>query len=117
MALLKPAALAAMLMVSFPCAAADLSGLVGAGCGVTGQSSLHLLARADIDERVSAYYDEASLALDDVSVVGSRSPAFVWARETKFQCGKAIGYLEGGTVDEVSIENCDCFHSRYQKFR
>lgn len=88
-----------------------------AGCGVTGQSSMHLLPEAEIEQRASAYYDEAAAALHDASVVGSRSPAFLWASETRFQCGKAIGYLNGGTIDDVSIQNCDCFYSRFLKFR
>lgn len=91
--------------------------MTAAGCSITGQSSLHLLPEGEIEQRVSAYYDESAAALHDASVVGSRSPAFLWASETKFQCGKAIGYLNGGTIDDVSIQNCDCFYGRFVKFR
>lgn len=118
MARLRLAASAALLFVfSFPVVAADFNGMSAAGCGVSGQSSMHLLPEAEIEQRVWAYYDESAAALHDASVVGSRSPAFLWASETKFQCGKAIGYLNGGTIDDVSIQNCDCFYGRFVTFR
>lgn len=100
-----------------PTVAADLSGHSYGQCTFAEQSQLSLLPEAEIEVRVSAYYDEAAAALKSSDVVGSKSPAFVWASETKFQCGKAIGYLKGGTIDEVSVQKCDCFYGRYAKYR
>lgn len=119
MAFWQPATLAvAAVIVALPALGADLAYSVPGGqCTFAEQSQLHLLPEDEIEVKVASYYDEASAALKDTSVTGSRSPAFVWASETKFQCGKAIGYLEGGAIDEESIQKCDCFHGRYLKFR
>ncbi len=111
------AVLLALVLVS-PAGAADLSGFsTAAQCTFADQSQLPLLPEDEIDLQVTAYYDEASIALQDPSVIQSRSPVFLWATETKFQCGKAIGYLKGGYVDEVSVQKCDCFHGRMVRFR
>ena len=104
-------------LLAGPAFAADLSADSYGQCTFAEQSQLHLLPEAEIEARVSAYYDEASAALKSSAVVGSRSPAFLSASETKFQCGKAIGYLDGGTINDVSIQKCDCFYGRYAKYR
>ena len=44
-------------------------------------------------------------------------PAFVWAMETRWACTAAIGYLDGGHLDEESVQKCDCFHQRYMSLR
>ena len=119
MTLWRPAAVAVLVgVLSLPVVAADAAySLSGGQCTFAEQSMLHLLPEDEIEVRVAGYYEEAAGALKSEAVVGSRSPAFVWASETKFQCGKAIGYLEGGTIDEDSIQKCDCFYGRYLKFR
>jgi hypothetical protein len=101
-----------------PVMAADLEGYYAtSSCTFAEQSDLPLLSKAEIEVEISNYYDEASAALKDPGVIGSRKPAFLWASETKFQCGKAIGYLAGGTIDEESVSKCDCFHGRFVKYR
>lgn len=107
------------LSVSLPATAADLAGgySVAGQCVFAEQSQLTLLPEDEIELRVASFYDEADAALDSPAVVGSRSPAFLWANETKFQCGKAIGYLKGGHLDEVSVQKCDCSYNRMVRFR
>lgn len=118
MVLWRPAIAALVGVLSLPALAADaLYPIAGGQCTFAEQSSLHLLPEAEIEARVASYYDDAAAALESKAVIGSRSPAFLWASETKFQCGKAIGYLEGGTIDEQSIQRCDCFHGRFLSFR
>ena len=114
--------LAALVLVGLmsvaPAMAADLDGYVAPSqCTFAEQSDLLLLSEEEIEDEISANYDEASAALKDADVIGSRSPAFLWASETKFQCGKAIGYLAGGTIDEESVQKCDCFHGRFVRYR
>ena len=46
----------------------------------------------------------------------SKNPAFTWASETKVACGKAIGYLKSGHVNEENVIKCDCFHKRMRLF-
>ena len=108
---------AALCALSLPAVAADLGGLGHGQCTFAGQSQLSLLPEGEIAARVTAYYDEASAALKNSTVIGSKSPAFLWASETRFQCGKAIGYLDGGAIDDVSINKCDCFYGRYARYR
>jgi hypothetical protein len=119
MALWRPAIVAMLAgLFSLPVMAADLGYSVPGGqCTFAEQSQLYLLPEDEIEVRVASYYDETAAALKSEAVIGSRSPAFLWASETKFQCGKAIGYLEGGSIDEDSIQKCDCFYGRYLKFR
>jgi len=102
-----------------PTVAADLAGgyTIPGQCAFAEQSQLILLPEEEIELRVVSYYDEADDALDSPAVLGSRSPAFLWANETKFQCGKAIGYLKGGYLDEDSVQKCDCSHGRMVRFR
>jgi hypothetical protein len=66
---------------------------------------------------VEEYYSEALDAVVSPDVIGSKSPAFLWAQETKFQCGKASGYFKGGYLDEDTVRKCDCAHDRYVAFR
>jgi hypothetical protein len=119
MALWRPAGVAMLVSVlSLPVVAADLSYSVPGGqCTFAEQSQLYLLPEDEIEVRVAGYYDETAAALKSEAVIGSRSPAFLWASEAKFQCGKAIGYLKGGSIDEESVQKCDCFYGRYLKFR
>ena len=100
-----------------PSIAADLSGYRYGVCMTAATGQIALLPEDEIETRVASYYEEAGDALASEAVVGSRSPAFLWARETRFQCGKALGYLGGGHIDDVSIGKCDCAHSRLQSFR
>jgi hypothetical protein len=110
-----------LLLVGFssvlPATAADLHGYGAAGqCLAASHSSIALLPEGELESRVVSFYGNAGQALDSPEVWGSRSPAFLWARETRFQCGKAIGYLDGGHVHEESVAKCDCAHGRLVEF-
>jgi hypothetical protein len=112
-------AAAAILVATFSTVqGADLS---GAGwstqCIFASQSQLASLPEAQIEVRVSEFYSDAEAALETAAVLQSRSPAFLWARETRFQCGKALGYLEGGHVVDDVIAKCDCAHGRLLSYR
>ena len=109
--------LAMVVLTAGPALSADLTGYSPSQCLTATQSQIELLPVAEVELRVSNFYDEAGAALDDGAVVGSRSPAFLWARETRFQCGNALGYLSTGHVDTGSVGKCDCAHSRLVSFR
>jgi hypothetical protein len=107
----------AALVTAAPAMAADLHGYSAySQCLTAEQSQLATLPDVEIEVRVGSFYDEAGRALQSADVLGSRRPAFLWARETRFQCGKALGYLDGGYVDEDSVGKCDCAHSRLVQF-
>ncbi len=98
--------------------AADLPGQVAlSSCAAADSSSLALLPAAQIEDRVADFHADASAAVQSEGVLLSRSPAFLWAREARFQCGKAIGYLNGGHVDAQSVQKCDCAHARLLQYR
>lgn len=98
--------------------AADLPGQFAmGGCPVAGASSLAFSPVEQIEDRVADFYADASAALDSQGVLLSRSPAYLWAREARFQCGKAISYLNGGHVDVQSVQKCDCAHARLAQYR
>jgi hypothetical protein len=100
-----------------PAAAADLFGApVYSQCLTAEQSQIALLPKGELEVRVAGFYDNAKEALQGTDVLVSRRPAFLWANETRFQCGKALGYLDGGYVDEDSVGKCDCAHSRLVQF-
>lgn len=100
-----------------PALAADLHGYGASRCITAASSQLALLPEDEIEARVSDFYADAGDALESSAVVGSRSPAFLWARETRFQCGKSLGYLKGGYIEEDVIAKCDCAHGRLMSFR
>lgn len=118
MAAARLLAMAALLgAISTPLFAADLHGYGAGSCVSASSSQLALLPEDEIAVRVSGFYADAGDAVGSSSVVESRSPAFLWARETRFQCGKALGYLEGGYIEEDVIGKCDCAHGRMMSFR
>ncbi|HEV7719610.1 MAG TPA: hypothetical protein VGO70_11610 [Arsenicitalea sp.] len=97
--------------------AADLGASLNApSCQFASQSGLAQLSSATVKMTVHQYYDSASAALRSSSVIHSPSPAFVWASEAKFACGKAVGYFRSGTLDQESVRKCDCFYGRLTQF-
>ena len=58
--------------------------------------------RGELQQRYDAglalSQDQASVAADD--------PRYLWALETKVQCGIAIGFMKTATRDETSIRKC-----------
>lgn len=97
--------------------AADLGLRYSSSCVSYSQSTLPQQPRSVIDQTVVANFESAVAGMNDRSVQGSRQPAFIWAMEARWACSAAIGYLDGGHVDEESIQKCDCFHQRYLSFR
>ncbi len=58
--------------------------------------------RAEVERRY-----EAGLAMTlDQAIVDANDPRYLWASETKVQCGIAIGYLKSNTRDETSLSKC-----------
>lgn len=51
-------------------------------------------------------YDAGLAASLDQSIIGADDPRYLWALETKVQCGIALGYMKSDTRDETSIRNC-----------
>ena len=88
-----------------------------AGCLAAHRSPILDLAspgemRGAVDQRLSAAIGVASSAATSAST----TPLFTWANETKAYCGMAVGYFDGGEVNEATVTKCDCFYERMQRF-
>jgi hypothetical protein len=91
--------------------AADLSySPISRGCFVSSDSQILKLKRPELTSTLQRYRDEAVAAATNLNVVGSKAPAFDWAVAAIVQCNAALGYLDGGHVDKVSSQKCDCLH-------
>lgn len=68
--------------------------------------------RSAVDQRLST---AITVATAERTIVNT-SPRFVWASEAKAYCGMAVGYFDGGEVNELAVTKCDCFYERMQRF-
>jgi hypothetical protein len=68
--------------------------------------------RAAVDQRLAT---SIAVATSERTIF-NRSPRFVWASEAKAYCGMAVGYFDGGEVNETTVTKCDCFYERMQRF-
>lgn len=68
--------------------------------------------RAAVDQRLAT----AVAVATSERTIYNPSPRFVWASETKAYCGMAVGYFDGGEVNETTVTKCDCFYERMQRF-
>lgn len=97
--------------------AADLAGYYGGSCVSYRQSSLAAQPLDTIKQTVWANFESAKNGMNEERVHSTKSTAFIWAMEARWACSAAIGYLDGGHLDEESVQKCDCFHQRYLSFR
>ena len=68
--------------------------------------------RSAVDQRLSTAIGVATSA----PTLATTNPLFTWANETKAYCGMAVGYFDGGEVNETTVTKCDCFYERMQRF-
>jgi outer membrane protein OmpA-like peptidoglycan-associated protein len=64
--------------------------------------------RSELDRR----YNEAVQATQAADVIRADNARFLWASETKVQCGIAIGFTKHRIKDADSINKCDSFYAR-----
>ncbi len=58
-----------------------------------------------VDE-LTMRYDAGLAASLDESYISADDPRYLWALETKVQCGIALGFMKSSTRDETSIRKC-----------
>lgn len=97
--------------------AADLGHYAGGQCTNYRQSYLPQQPVEIIRQSVSENMSSAKAGMDDPRTLTNSRPAFVWAMEARWACSAALGYLNGGHVDEQTVQKCDCFHQQYLAFR
>lgn len=106
-----------LALVGTALAADPVTGYRSSYCPWHQASDILTLQQSEIEDAVQTYFDQATAELASKSVVASYKPAFVWASEAKFSCNKALGYFKTGTLDEESVQKCDCFFRRMTTYR
>lgn len=111
--LLRSVVIAGGLVLVGSAGAADLNINRSASCVSYMQSTLPSQPREIIKQTLWDNFQSAEDGMNDPRVQASRQQAFTWAMEARWACTAAIGYLNGGNLDEETIQKCDCFHQRY----
>lgn len=93
--------------------------LIGAATMVTSQASAQTarsplleLDRSELRSQLQSRFDAAVQSAQSAEIKRAEDSRFLWASETKVQCGIALGYLKSGRTDEDSINKCDAFSAR-----
>lgn len=68
--------------------------------------ALMALGKSELQGELQMRYDAGLAASTDPAIVSANDPRYLWALETKAQCGIALGYLKSSTKDPVSIGKC-----------
>lgn len=77
-------------------------------------SALMELDERSLESEITMRYEAGLAASLDNSIVSADDPRYLWALETKVQCGIALGFLESSTRDATSIRNCAMAYWRMQ---
>lgn len=70
------------------------------------------LGDSSLRSELGMRYDAGLAATRDPAIVAADDARFLWASETKVQCGIAIGYMKSSTRDETSIRKCGDAYAR-----
>ena len=73
---------------------------------------LAALGKGQLRTELLTRHDAAVAAM--AATVGVNDPRYIWAMQTKVQCGIALGYLKSGTRDRVTIGKCADAYARMQ---
>ena len=104
---------ALLLVLQAPFALAADPSVGGPACGAVISS----LSDAEIIATVESHYAVADAAIGDNRAIYSSRQIFPWALETRFACGRAIGFWQGGSLHAQSVIDCDCFYNRMMTAR
>ena len=73
---------------------------------------LAAMGKGQLRTELLTRHDAAVAAM--AATVGVNDPRYIWAMQTKIQCGIAFGYLKSGTRDAGSIGKCADAYARMQ---
>lgn len=98
----------------WPASAVMLACALAPAAALAQQDGADLMAldKSALRKEVQSRYDAAIAKTGDAGVVSADTPAFMWASQTKAQCGIALGFLKGGKKDPVSVGKCDDAYRR-----
>lgn len=83
-----------------------MSALSGTAWAQSGGDDLMALDKGALKGEVRKRFDEAVTKTGDAAVVSADNATYMWASQTKAQCGIALGFLKSGTKDPVSVGKC-----------
>lgn len=99
-----------------------VAALAGLAClvpvGANAQTTTESLMAMDVDSlrgEIQMRYDAGLAATLDQAILASDDSRFLWASETKVQCGIALGFLKSRTKDETSISKCVLAYEMMQR--
>ncbi len=64
------------------------------------------LGNSALNDELNRRYEAGLAASLDESFIAANDPRYLWALETKVQCGIALGFMQSSTRDETSIGKC-----------
>jgi outer membrane protein OmpA-like peptidoglycan-associated protein len=87
---------------------AATASVVGIPSSAQAQDLSEMMALGDsaLESELTGRYEAGLAATLDDSFIAADDPRYLWALETKVQCGIALGFLKSSTRDETSIGNC-----------
>ena len=67
---------------------------------------LMAMSEGSLESEIGSRFNEGLAASNSAELINGDEPRYLWALETKAQCGIALGYLKSSTKDPVSIGKC-----------
>lgn len=71
---------------------------------------LMAMDEGSLEGEIGSRYDDGLAASNNPELINGDDPRYLWALETKTQCGIALGYLKSSTKDPISIGKCARSH-------
>lgn len=93
------------LVLAAAIASAASTGAV-ARAQATDGAGLLALGNDQLVGELTTRYDAGLATSLDNALIAANDPRYLWALETKVQCGIALGFMKSSTRDETSITNC-----------
>lgn len=68
------------------------------------------MSEDSLEGEIGSRFNDGLAATNNPELISGDDPRYLWALETKTQCGIALGYLKSSTKDPVSIGKCARAH-------
>ena len=75
---------------------------------------LMAMDKGSLEGEIGSRFNDGLAASNSPTLINGDDPRYLWALETKTQCGIALGYLKSSTKDPVSIGKCARAHELMQ---
>lgn len=75
---------------------------------------LMAMDEGSLEGEIGSRFNDGLSASNNPELINGDDPRYLWALETKTQCGIALGYLKSSTKDPVSVGKCAKSHELMQ---